>query len=90
MMQAWIDVRRAILPAGGLSSPPGGRKGRLQPGLAATQKRLQPSGASSRSHARLAQRRVFMTFGGPQELSRLKPAGQAEACPTEQNGQLTR
>jgi len=29
-------VWQAILPAGGLSSPPGGLKGRLQPGLAAT------------------------------------------------------
>ena len=29
-------MRQAILPAGGLSSPPGGLKGRLQPGLAAT------------------------------------------------------
>jgi len=32
------DVGQAILPAGGLSSPPGGLKGRLQPGLAATRR----------------------------------------------------
>ena len=30
------NVWQAISPAGGLSSPPGGLKGRLQPGLAAT------------------------------------------------------
>jgi len=35
---AGADVWQAILPAGGLSSPPGGLKGRLQPGLAATRK----------------------------------------------------
>ena len=29
------DVGQAILPASGLSSPPGGLKGRMQPGLAA-------------------------------------------------------
>ena len=38
-----MNVWQAILPAGGLSSPPGGLKGCLQPGLAATRPTRRPA-----------------------------------------------